>query len=382
MTSLESNPAYARLKRGYEDPLETALEKHREGVPVAGYTSNTVPWELLRAAGFFPVLLQAYTQETPHADVYMEQVFTPRIRSLFEVLLGGTWSFLKTLVIPRTSEQEHKLYLYLSEAIRQGNSAGIPQPYLFNLLHTGSARARVYGLEETKRLLAQFAEIGGGQASREDLAAAVTESNAARSAVRRLLRLRRGKTPRLSGSEALRVIGACYFMDRGEYSAEADALFSQLSQRAPLQGPRILIKGVALDHPALHEAIESEGAVVTSEDDWWASRAAGKDIRTAGDPVRTIFEKYFVDAPSPRTFPPGAADRWFQAAVLRDIDGVVFYLPPEDDVLGWEYPRQRRWLEERGIPNLVIRDDARSLSNEARKCITDFVAGLRVRDSR
>ena len=124
MTSLESNPAYARLKHAYENPLETALEKHREGVPVAGYTSNTVPWELLRATGFFPVLLQAHTSGTPHADVYMEPVFTRRIRSLFEVLLGGTWSFLKTLVIPRTSEQEHKLYLYLSEAIRQEQQCG------------------------------------------------------------------------------------------------------------------------------------------------------------------------------------------------------------------------------------------------------------------
>jgi len=382
MTNLESNPAYARLKHAYENPLETALEKHRAGVPVAGYTSNTVPWELLRAAGFFPVLLQAHTRETPHADVYMEPVFMRRMRSLFEVLLSGTGSFLKTLVIPRTSEQEHKLYLYLSEVIRQGNSAGIPQPYLFNLLHSHSAWARAYGLEETKRLLSYLAEITGRKTSQERLASAVTESNAARSAVRRLLRLRRGKSPRLSGSEALRVIGAWYFMDRSEYSAEADAVVSQLSRRAPLQGPRIMIKGVSLDHPALHEAVEAEGAVVTAEDDWWASRAAGRDIRTVSDPVRTIFEKYYLDAPSPRTFPPGAADRWFQAAVLRDIDGVVFYLPPEDDVLGWEYPRQRRWLEDRGIPNLVIRDDARSLSEQARKCITDFVAGLRVRGSR
>ncbi|HTR35498.1 MAG TPA: 2-hydroxyacyl-CoA dehydratase family protein [Bryobacteraceae bacterium] len=383
MTSLESNPAYARLKHAYENPLAAALEKHRAGVLVAGYTSNTVPWELLRAAGFFPVLLQAHTRETPHADAYMEPVFTRRMRSLFEGLLSAKWSFLKTLVIPRTSEQEHKLYLYLSEVIRQGDGGSMPQPYLFNLLQTRSVQSRAYGLEETKSLFAHLAGIIGREARREDLVSAVTESNAARSAVRRLLRLRRGKSPRLGGSEALRLIGAWYFMDRSEYSAEAEALVSQLSRRAPLQGPRILIKGASLDHPALHEAVEAVGAVVTAEDDWWASRAVGRDIRTAGDPVRTIFEKYYLDAPSPRTFPHGTADRWFQAAVLRDIDGVVFYLPLEDDVLGWDYPRQRRWLEEQGIPHLLIRDDARSLSGETRRCIGTFVAGLsRARGSR
>ena len=230
--------------------------------------------------------------------------------------------------------------------------------------------------------MSYLTEITGRKTSQEGLASAVDESNAARGAVRRLMRLRRGKNPRLNGGEAVRTIGAWYFMDRKDYPSAAQDLVSELLFRPPFQGPRIMIKGVSLDHPALHDAIEAEGAVVTAEDDWRASRAAGTDIRTAGDPVRTIFEKYFVDAPSPRTFPPDAADRWFQAAVLRDIDGVVFYLPPEDDVSGWEYPRQRRWLEQRGIPNLMIRDDARSLSDEARTCITDFVAGLRVRGSR
>ncbi|HUA18615.1 MAG TPA: 2-hydroxyacyl-CoA dehydratase family protein [Bryobacteraceae bacterium] len=377
MSSLDSNAAYARLKHAYENPLETALEKHRAGIPVAGCTSNTVPWELLRAGGFFPVLLQSHATETPHADAYMEPVFSQRMRSLLEGLLSGTWSFLKILVIPRTSEQEHKLYLYVSEVIRQGAGSGVPEPYLYNLLHTRSARSRAYGVAETLRLAARLAEIGGRKASQEDLLRAVNESNVARGAIRRLLRLRRGKNLRLSGGEAVRAIGAWYFMDHGDYTATVDALVPALSRRPPLEGPRILIQGAPLDHPALQEAIESEGAVVTAEDDWWNSRAAGRDIRSGSDPLQAIFEKYYRDAPSPRTFPHSAAERWFRAAALRDIEGVVFYLPPEDDVLGWDYPRLRRWLEERGVPSLLVRDGARNLPEKARQWIAEFVSNLR-----
>ena len=376
MSNPDQQSAYAALKQAYENPCEAAMRAHRQGVPIAGFTSNTVPWELLRAAGFFPVLIQAHSAETPHADPYMEPVFSPRIRSLFDGLLSGAWSFLKVLVVPRTSEQEHKLYLYLSEVIRQGVGENVPPPYLYNLLHTRSARGRAYGHQETKRLVAHLEDISGRKVSQSHLRSAIDESNAARGAVRRLLRLRRGRNPRLSGVEALTAVGAWYFMDRAEYTPVAFDLASELSRRAPLPGPRILIKGVALDHPGLHAAIASQGAVVTGEDDWWGSRAAGRDIRIGNDPVKAIFEKYYSDAPSPRAFPHHAADRWFQAATLRDIEGVVFYLPPDDDVLGWDYPRQQRFAADHGLPSLLVRDDARRLSNETRQCIAEFVARL------
>jgi len=373
---MSSFDSLAALKNAYENPLSAALRKHQDGVPVVGYTSNTVPWELLRVAGFFPVLIQAHAAETPHADPYMEPVFSPRMRSLFDGLLNGTWSFLRTLIVPRTSEQEHKLYLYLREVIRQDGGAPVPPPYLFNLLHTRSARSRAYGLEETKGLLAHLIDISGRKVASSDFQSAIDESNAARAAIRRLLRLRRGRSPRLRGGEAVVAIGAWYFMDRAEYASAALHLASVISRRPPLHGPRVLIKGAPLDHPGLHDAIESHGAVVTAEDDWWGSRAAGKDIRIGDDPLNAIFDKYYSDAASPRLFPPPAAGRWFQAAALRDIEGVVFYIPPDDDVLGWDYPWQREFLDKHGIPSLLVRDDARALSRQTRQCIAEFTERL------
>ena len=38
------------------------------------------------------------------------------------------------------------------------------------------------------------------------------------------------------------------------------------------------------------------------------------------------------------------------------MDGVIFYLPHEDDVIGWDYPRLRAFLDERAIPHLMLRD--------------------------
>ncbi len=341
-----------------------------QSLPVAAVTSNTVPWELLKAAGYFPVLLSPPGGPSPQADAYMEDVFDARIRGIFERFLSGEWAFIDTLVIPRTSEQEHKLFLYLREVARQEPARKLPRILLYNLPHSRSAEAWNYGLERTGELIQALPRAPKGS-----LQAAIAESNAARRALRSILDLR---SSRLSGAEALPLIGAFYFMDRAEYAVLADAAARELAELPALHGPRLLVKGAMLSDPHLHHMIESHSAIVTAEDDWWGSRAAGEDIREDIDPVEAIFEKYYLDAPSPRVFPLSAAYAWFLQA-LSSIDGVVFYIPPEDDVFGWDYPRQRAILDQRGIPHLLIRANASlgELSEEWHKKIEDFLAKLK-----
>ena len=94
-----------------------------------------------------------------------------------------------------------------------------------------------------------------------------------------------------------------------------------------------------------------------------------QDIDTSAEPVRAIFEKYYFDAPSPRVFPSAIADAWFQCKATG-VDGVIFYLPQEDDVIGWDYPRLRAFLDERALPHLMLR-------TESPEQIGAFIARLR-----
>jgi len=360
----------AQLQNRYQSRLEGALAQSR---PVAAFTSNTVPWEILSAAGFYPLLLSPARGATTHADIYMEETFDGRTRGIFEHLLTGEWRFIDTLIIPRTSEQEHKLFLYLREVARQEPQRKLPKVHLYNLLHARTPEARVYGLERTRELVELLPP-----ASKDSLHEAIAQSNAARAAVRSLLSLR---PDRLSGADVLELIGAFYFMDRAEYAALATAAAHELASRPAHRRPRILVKGSPVDHCHLHRAIEDHGAVVWAEDDWWGSRAAGVDIQAEIDPIEAIFEKYYLDAPSPRVFPQAAADEWFLKA-LDGTDGVVFYVPPEDAVFGWDYPRLRAVLNQRGIPHLLIRADASAegLSAECHEEIETFVARVKDRD--
>lgn len=322
-------------------------------LPIIGVTSNTAPWELLRAAGFQPILLSPRHEQTPRADRHMEDAFSPRIKAIFDFLVSPEAAALSAVLIPRTSEQEHKLYLYLREVMRQGLETA-PPPILYNLLQARSPEAQAYGLERTRELKQQLERMTGRAIEAEAMTAAIAEGNAARSVVRGLLRLRECPGPRLAGSEALALIGAWYFMDRTEYRQLARTALQEIETRGPITGPRVLMKEPPLGSRDICSMIEAQGAIVVAEDDWWGSRAVSDDIDVTADPLGAIFERYYFDAPSPRVFPSSTADAWFRQKA-QEVDGVVFYLPEEDDTLGWDYPRLRNFLDERAIPHLMLR---------------------------
>jgi hypothetical protein len=318
----------------------------------AGITSNTVPWEILRAGGYSPRLVDAEPGPTPFADRFMEDVFERRIRVIFDRLCAGAWNHLEMVVISRTSEPEHKLYLYLREVSRLRYSESIPRLYLYNLLHTRSSESYDYGLERTRQMVRDF------DASEDNLWVAIAESNRARAAVREILQLR--EEGRMEGSAALGMIGEFYTRNREQFADTIRAQAQNTPPAHPGSRPRILIKGAPLDHTALHRLVEQQGGYVTAEDDWRGSRAAGDlDIRMEGDPVVGVFEKYFYDTVSPRVRPLDEANAWFRRKIEgSQADGVLFYVPLEDDVVGWDYPQHLAFLQSRDVPSLLVRESA------------------------
>ena len=165
-----------------------------------------------------------------------------RIRTIFNEILSGAWLFLRLLIIPRTSEPEHKLYLYLREVARHGSSDKQPPVYLYNLLHRRSPAGRKYGNDRTRELMERLRQIGPINA--KSLSRAIQESNRARLAFRRLQNLRRGNAPRISGSQAHAIAGALYFMDRIEYAKLVNDVCCQYAVSETASRAAIVHQGV------------------------------------------------------------------------------------------------------------------------------------------
>jgi benzoyl-CoA reductase/2-hydroxyglutaryl-CoA dehydratase subunit BcrC/BadD/HgdB len=357
----------------YANPLAAARAAHDAGVPVIGITSPTVPPEIVIAGGGFPVVLRRPAAPTPYADLYLEPgVFAPRIRGLFEGLVSGEWSFLRAVVIPRTSEQEYKLYLYLREIARTGPPHALPPVYLYDLLHARSPEAFDYGRQRTVALVRTLGQVLGRQVSDGDLAAAIARCNEARGAMTRLVALRAGR-PRLRGALAIPLLGASSCLDPGEYAPLAGRAADALESGPQIEGPRIVVAGTPVASLALTEALESAGAVVTWEEEH--GRMTDRRIDERLQPARAIFEHYYVHVPSPRVFPRQLADAPFEAAVRAGADAIVFWYPPEDYVAGWDYPRRRAWADALGLPHLRIRAEPDAFVSDHLAAFVSSVTG-------
>jgi len=313
----------------------------------------SVPVEIVRAAGFRPVMIRGAFGATPAADAHLEPgIFPSRLRRLVEDALTGRLTHAARIVIPRTSDADYKCFLYLRELVRRGATTALAPVVLFDLLQSRGPDVRAYDVARTRALLDDLSSESGRTPSDDDFRGEIVRTNAARAAARRLVELRR-PVPRVAGAEVFPLLAAFWEMDPDRYAEMASDAAKRIAARPPLAGPRVLLTGAPVDSHTLHETIESHGAVVVDEVGPWGSGAAGDDVRIDDDPVAALADKYRADSIGART--PVDALRRSTESKLEDVDAVVVSLPPDDAVFGWDYPALRDVLNARRVPHVCLR---------------------------
>jgi benzoyl-CoA reductase/2-hydroxyglutaryl-CoA dehydratase subunit BcrC/BadD/HgdB len=352
---VRATTAIADLTAAFEETfaqLGHAADRDRS-VVVTSWPS--VPIEIIRAAGLRPVVARGSSAATPTADAQLESdIFPSRLRHLVEAALIGRVSHVTRIVVPRTSDPDYKCFLYLREFVRTGVGRTLAPIVLFDLLQSGSPDVRAYNVARTQELIEDLASVSGSVPSNDDLRRAVSKTNAARAAARRLIAHRRG-VPRITGTEVFPLLGAFWQMAPEHYAALAGEAADEIATRPPLAGPRVLLAGAPVDGSALHAAIESHGAIVVAEVSPWGSGVAGDDVASDDDVMTALTDKYRAESIGAR-MPVETLQRVTERS-LDDIDAVVVSLPPEDSVFGWDYPVLREALEARRIPHVCLRSD-------------------------
>jgi benzoyl-CoA reductase/2-hydroxyglutaryl-CoA dehydratase subunit BcrC/BadD/HgdB len=363
--------ALAVLRHHYQDRLAAAHEHPAGGV--VGVVGSAAPVELVLAAGRLPIQVAAEPPHpTPIADVWMEATFEWQQRSILDRVARGDFELFDLLIFTRSY---HEVYYYLKEIVRQGQGAQVPPLHMYDLMQSQRAAVRAYGQNRTDDLLARLARLAGRPISDDDLRGAIAATNRARQAIRALLERRRQGA--VSGATALRAIGAGYFMHPSAFAETLEGYLRDLKPEPGLAGrPRLLVvPSEPLSHPTLHDALEAAGALVVAEDDWWGSRAPGADIPEDAAPRAAIFEKYFSDMPTLEVSPRAPREAWLHQQIEQgEVDGVVFYVPPSDQLFGWYYPGLKAYLDERGVLSVLVHQDV--LSQDGRAAVSAAAAEL------
>jgi benzoyl-CoA reductase/2-hydroxyglutaryl-CoA dehydratase subunit BcrC/BadD/HgdB len=315
----------------------------------------SVPVELVRAAGFRPVFARGRNTPTPAADHVLEpDLFPNRLRQLVEAAMTGRLADVAAIVLPRSSDPDYKGFLYLRELERRGIAPKMPPILLFDLLQGDDSDACAYNADRVRDLALRLAQLAGRQRRADELRDAIVSADRARAAARKLHALR-NDLPRIAGADALPLLGAFWQLEPERYATLAHAAVDTLAGQEPLEGPRVLVAGVPVDAPAMHAAIEAEGAVVVAELSPFGGSGTSADVGIADEPFAVLANHYSRESIGARL--PVHALMHKLATLLDGAQAVVLSQPQEDGSFGWDYPRVRELLARRSISHTVLSGD-------------------------
>jgi benzoyl-CoA reductase/2-hydroxyglutaryl-CoA dehydratase subunit BcrC/BadD/HgdB len=350
-----SASAIEELRAAFAEPFPTSGTGPTPTADAVVISWPSVPTEVVRAAGFAPLVARGHAAPTPSAAAVLEpELFPGRLRQLVEAALTGRLAGVAAVVLPRTSDADYKCYLYLRELVRRGRVTALPPLLLFDLLQSDGAAAQAYDADRTRDLAQRLASLAGRQLAADDLRAATANANRARAAAGRLDALR-SPVPRIAGSDALPLTGAFWQLEPERYATLATAVAAELAGRSALAGPRVLLAGAPVDSAALHAAVETEGGVVVAELSPFGTCGARVEVDPSGDPFASLAEHYRRESLDARL--PVAALLRKLAGALEHIDAVIISLPPDDASFGFDYPRLRELLARRGVAHTVVTAD-------------------------
>ena len=348
--------AFAALKDVYDHRDREAAKWRAAGKKVIGELGCDVPDELIIAAGMLPVRIYA-DPERPLAetDKYLEYAFDPMVRAQFEKIVDGTYyDQIDALAISNSTDVIIRVFLYLREIHRVEPEKKVPPVAFIDWLFT---RHRLHQTRDEfiiELFKKQVEEWAGRTITDEEIRAAGQICNENRQALREMAKLRHGEV-RISGSEALVIIGAGLFMDRAEHTKLVRQVTEDAAQWPVLTGPKVYYTGANQEDTVLYDKIEAAGMVVVGEDTDWGDRHYDRDYNPDYPVIRGIVDRYFLREFSAKKSTPAqrteALDREVDAAGAQ---GVIFYTNQYDEVATWDMPKQRKSLEARGIQHITF----------------------------
>jgi benzoyl-CoA reductase subunit C len=348
----------------YERRHAIGAELARSGREVIGYLCYFAPPELITAAGMIPHrILGRMGDDITESDNYVEPLGCPYIRNCFEQDLKGRQEFLSGRIIPHSCDSAQRIY-------------GIWKTYKpsdYNYLFSVPHMVTPWSVEFFQRELVLFKEslekYAGRAVSNGQIEDAVRLYNDNRALVQALYALRKTPHPALTGARMFKLLVAGMIIPPEEFNTLLKKVKHEIETLSHdgASLPRILFWGCVIDDVQLFELIESAGADIVTDDTCIGTRSYLRTVDTSGGIMEGLAKAYFEEFQCPRTDRGPGLGRYDYVLDLIDeynVDGVVCYALSFCDPHKLDYPDLRDYLQDKGIPSLLIDDDY-SLGNMA-----------------
>ena len=354
----------ATVEKYYQDYGSRARELKEQGQKVIGYLCAFTPVEMLTAAGFVPFRIKGDVNEPiTKADTEMETIVCPLVRSCYDLALKKRYQFLDGLVIPHACDsmaRSKDIWKY---------TLGLPYFHFIDTPHaTDDSSLNFFGsiLGTFRKSLGGFA---GKEISDDSLVQAIRAHNENRQRIGELYELRKSDPPLISGAEVTKVLVAAMGLPVDESTKLVEEVIAEVKQRKPAgdKKPRIMVVGAEIDDAAFIELVEDSGTSVVTDDLCPGGREYRAFVKTGGDPVAAIAERYLRGIMCGRTYfeQEGSYPQYLEqrfghidrAAKEYNVDAIVLYIYKYCDPFGFEVPAMKSYLESKSNPVLYLEDE-------------------------
>lgn len=331
--------------------MSAARQWRSLGRPVVGCIGADVPVELLSAAGALAVRLGGRSgTETPLADRYLGRGIDPATRSVLQRILMRDFGELDGLVVSRDCEASARLFYALRELRRVEPDVHLPPVHLVDVLHLPHRTTTRYVLAklvEFRRVLESWVDH---PISDTAVAEAIEAHDRLRSLLSEFAALRESDTVRLSGTNALAVVGAITSLPVHDAIELVGRAVTESASFPAVTGARAFLTGSGHDSTEVYSELENGGWLITGEDhDWGTSFFRAR----VGEPtLLALAERYQHNGPSaPRASIRRRAAHTAAAARQAGAAGLISYVRARDNAPPWDFAAQQRAT---GLPAILL----------------------------
>ena len=172
----------AVVEKYYREYGGRAEELKKQGYRFIGYLCAFVPVEIVYAAGFIPFRIKGDVNEPiTKADVNMETLVCPLVRSCFDLAVKGSNGFLEGLVIPHACDSICKTYDIWKYTL------GLPYSHFINMPHKTDESSVEFFKFELGTFIKSLGKYAGHAITNDDLLGAIELCNANRGKIRELI---------------------------------------------------------------------------------------------------------------------------------------------------------------------------------------------------
>ena len=160
---------------------------------------------------------------------------------------------------------------------------------------------------------------------------------------------------RISGCEALVIIGAGFFMEKAKHTELVNAVADAAKEWPVINAPKVFFTGSNQEDTSLYQKIEDAGLLVVGEDHDWGARVFDRDVNLELSPASGLVDCYMLrEFSSKKAFVSQRVDALNREVKAAGADGVIFYTNQYEEAASWDYPSQKESLEAAGKKTLGL----------------------------